>query len=81
MIDINELVSRLRSSGTDDTSLEVKSAAGGLPASMDTTLCALANLPGGGTVIAANLDADGALRHRRQHLVDGDERGDAVGKA
>lgn len=51
VIDIRELVSSLRSAGTDSASIEVKSAAGGLPTSLASTLCALANLPGGGRLI------------------------------
>jgi ATP-dependent DNA helicase RecG len=48
---IDELVRSLRAGGGDTTEVEVKSAAGGLPESLTSTLSALANLPGGGTVI------------------------------
>ena len=51
MDDTATLVARLRETGGDDTSVEVKSAAGGLPESLTSSLSALANLPGGGTVI------------------------------
>lgn len=51
VIDITDLVASLRAAGTDSAALEVKSAAGGLPTSLASTLCALANLPGGGRVI------------------------------
>jgi ATP-dependent DNA helicase RecG len=51
MLDLNELVVDLRRIGSDPPSIEVKSAAGGYPASLDESLCALANLPGGGIVI------------------------------
>lgn len=49
--DLDDLISKLRDSGGDTASVEVKSAAGGLPASISSTLSALANLPGGGLVI------------------------------
>ena len=51
MDDTAALVARLRETGGDGTSVEVKSAAGGLPESLTSSLSALANLPGGGTVI------------------------------
>jgi ATP-dependent DNA helicase RecG len=51
MIDIGDLVASLRAAGTDSVSVEVKAAEGGLPTSMVSSLCALANLPGGGRVI------------------------------
>src|SRR6266536_6043874 len=44
------MVAGLRLAGGDATSIEVK-AAGGLPESLTPTLSALANLPGGGTII------------------------------
>jgi ATP-dependent DNA helicase RecG len=49
--ELDELVRQLRASGGDSTAVEVKSAAGGLPASMASTLSAMANLPGGGLVL------------------------------
>jgi ATP-dependent DNA helicase RecG len=49
--DLNGLIHVLRTSGGDTTSVEVKSAAGGLPVSLTSSLSALANLPGGGTII------------------------------
>ena len=49
--DLSALVAELRATGGDNTSIEVKAAAGGLPDSLASTLCALANMPGGGTVI------------------------------
>jgi ATP-dependent DNA helicase RecG len=45
------MVAGLRLAGGDATSIEVKAAAGGLPESLTPTLSALANLPGGGTII------------------------------
>ena len=45
------MVASLRHAGGDITSIEVKSAAGGLPESLTPTLSALANLPGGGIII------------------------------
>jgi len=49
--DLSALVAELRATGGDNTSIGVKAAAGGLPDSLASTLCALANMPGGGTVI------------------------------
>jgi ATP-dependent DNA helicase RecG len=49
--DLQNLVRRLRASGGDSTAVEVKAAAGGLPVSLIPSLSALANLPGGGTII------------------------------
>jgi len=48
---MDDLVRRLRASGGDFTSVEVKAAGGGLPQSLTPSLSALANLPGGGTLI------------------------------
>ncbi len=45
------MIAELRVAGGDTTEVEVKSAAGGLPASLTATLSALANQPGGGTII------------------------------
>lgn len=45
------LVEELRVGGGDTSSVEVKAASGGLPSTMDHSLCALANLPGGGLII------------------------------
>ncbi|MBL7492545.1 putative DNA binding domain-containing protein [Frankia sp. AgB1.9] len=45
------MIRRLRAAGGDSTEVEVKSAAGGLPSSLTSTLSALANQPGGGTII------------------------------
>lgn len=50
-VDLIALVARLRAMGGDTTSVEVKSAAGGLPESLTSTLSALANLPGGGVIV------------------------------
>lgn len=49
--ELDALIAELRSAGGDCTNVEVKSAAGGLPQSLTSTLSALANLPGGGTII------------------------------
>jgi len=48
---LDDLVRTLRASGGDSTSVEVKAAGGGLPQSLTASLSALANLPGGGTLI------------------------------
>lgn len=45
------MIAFLRAAGGDTTQVEVKSAAGGLPASLTSTLSALANQPGGGIII------------------------------
>lgn len=45
------LLVRLRQAGGDTDDIEVKSAAGGLSASLTSSLCALSNLPGGGWVL------------------------------
>ena len=50
-IDLSLLVDELRRAGGDSTNVEVKAAAGGLPDSLTPSLSALANLPGGGTII------------------------------
>ncbi|MEK6721747.1 MAG: hypothetical protein AABZ33_13920 [Chloroflexota bacterium] len=49
--DLSALVAQLRAAGGDRTSVEVKSAGGGLPQSLTETLSALANQPGGGLII------------------------------
>jgi ATP-dependent DNA helicase RecG len=49
--DIDKILHLLRTAGGDTASIEVKSAAGGLPESLTSTLSALANLPGGGLII------------------------------
>jgi ATP-dependent DNA helicase RecG len=48
---LSDLVASLRAQGGDTTEIEVKSAAGGMPQTIGASLCALANLPGGGWVI------------------------------
>lgn len=48
---IDDLLARLRTSGGDTTDIEVKSASGGLSPSLFGTMCGLANLPGGGTIV------------------------------
>jgi ATP-dependent DNA helicase RecG len=50
-VNLAAVVASLRLAGGDVTSIEVKAASGGLPESLTPTLSALANLPGGGTII------------------------------
>jgi ATP-dependent DNA helicase RecG len=59
--DLSAVVASLRQAGGDITSIEVKAASGGLPESLTSTLSALANLPGGGTIILG-LDERGGFR-------------------
>lgn len=49
--DLTGLISELRAAGGDTAAVEIKSAAGGLPSSITSTISALANLPGGGLII------------------------------
>lgn len=49
--DLSPVAAELRLGGGDTTAIEVKAAAGGLPEDLAPTLSALANLPGGGTII------------------------------
>jgi ATP-dependent DNA helicase RecG len=65
--DLSALVAGMRADGGDSTSIEVKSAAGGLPESLTPSLSALANLPGGGTII---LGVDERLGFRPVPLAD-----------
>jgi len=58
-IDLTALIARLRSARGDCTNVEVESAAGGLPESLTSTLSALANHPGGGTIILGLDEGDG----------------------
>jgi ATP-dependent DNA helicase RecG len=51
VIDLPLLVAKLRRDKTDSPSIEVKSAAGGMPSDLDKTICAFANLPGGGVIV------------------------------
>lgn len=59
MLDVTDLVVSLRAAGGDTTGVEVKSAAGGIPQSLGSTLSAFANLPGGGRVILGLDEATG----------------------
>jgi len=58
-VDLSALVADLRSMGGDSTTIEVKSAAKGLPESLTSTLSALANHPRGGTIILGLDERDG----------------------
>ncbi|STC69309.1 helix-turn-helix domain-containing protein [Corynebacterium pilosum] len=50
-IDIPELVNTLIDTGTNTWDIEAKDARGGLPNTIDETLCAFANMPEGGTIV------------------------------
>lgn len=50
-INLEEIVRNLRANSGDTVDVEAKATEGGLPESITSTLCALANLPGGGLVI------------------------------
>ncbi|GAB2979106.1 ATP-binding protein [Streptomyces pseudoechinosporeus] len=65
--DLNALITRLRAAGGDCDDIEVKPTAGGLPQSLTSTLSALANLPGGGTVV---LGLDERMGFRPSPLTD-----------
>jgi len=58
-VDVEELLTTLRLAGGDTARIEVKSAAGGLPDAVVSTLSALANLPGGGVLILGLDEASG----------------------
>ncbi len=64
---VTALISELRRAGTDGRSVEAKSAAGGLPKSLVSSLSAFANMPGGGTII---LGLDESAGFAVVHLVD-----------
>jgi ATP-dependent DNA helicase RecG len=66
-VTVEDLVHNLRAFGGDRTEIEVKAATGGLPASLTASLSALANLPGGGTII---LGLDERTGFRPVHLAD-----------
>ena len=51
MDDLNSIVEKLRRERGDKFDIEVKSAGGGLSPSLNSTICAMANLPGGGLII------------------------------
>jgi ATP-dependent DNA helicase RecG len=61
------LISELRRAGSDGRSVEAKSAAGGLPRSLVSSLSAFANMPGGGTII---LGLDESAGFAVVHLAD-----------
>lgn len=51
MLDITQIVAKLRAAGPDTHDVEAKSAAGGVPTSIATTMSAFSNMPGGGEII------------------------------
>ena len=53
------LLNQLRANGGDSTTVEVKSAEGGLPTSIGASLSALANLPGGGILLLGLSEDEG----------------------
>ena len=57
---LEAVVRELRERRGDPTGIEVKSAAGGVP-SLGDTLCAISNLPGGGTIILGLDEARGSI--------------------
>lgn len=59
-IDLPSIVATLRRRGGDSTTVEVKAASGGCP-TLGETLCAFANMPGGGLIILG-LDENDAFR-------------------
>ena len=58
-VGLDELVAALRNDGGDFAAVEVKSARGGLPTTLAESMSALANLPGGGTIILGLDEAAG----------------------
>lgn len=48
---VTDLLDKLRRRRGDSTTVEVKRAAGGVPQSLPETICAFADMPGGGTII------------------------------
>jgi len=50
-VDLQSLIDELRAGGGDTSNVEVKTAAGALPSTIDRSLSALANMPGGGVII------------------------------
>jgi ATP-dependent DNA helicase RecG len=60
-MDLTQLVEQLRSRRSDAPAIEVKSAAGGLPDSLTSTMCAFGNLPGGGLIILGLDEANGFI--------------------
>lgn len=51
MLTAQELVGTMRRERSDLPNVEAKSASGGYPTSLDPTMSALSNLPGGGCIV------------------------------
>lgn len=63
-LDLAALIDLLLSVGTDTWNIEAKDASGGLPNSLDETLCAFANMPDGGVIVLGLAEEDGQMRVR-----------------
>jgi ATP-dependent DNA helicase RecG len=59
MGELSEIIGQMRRIGNDFTTVEAKSAAGGMPQSILPTMSAFANLPGGGLLILGLDEAEG----------------------
>ena len=58
---LRELLAELELRGGDSTTVEVKTAQGGIPDSLPQTLCAFANMPSGGLIILGVNEKEGFI--------------------
>ena len=58
---LRELLAELELRGGDSTTIEVKTAQGGIPDSLPQTLCAFANMPSGGLIILGVNEKEGFI--------------------
>jgi len=58
---LRELLAELEMRGGDSTTVEVKTAQGGIPDSLPQTLCAFANMPSGGLIILGVNEKEGFI--------------------